>query len=197
MTTRTRLALAMAAAIVVIAAGIFVVRERSPRAVRIAGRTLGPGGSPLSGVRVTLEVSPGESGGISWHREGRHLDSGAGAVPVPELDGLLEREPSNPDFSECGRHRQQAGILGEDRLDGFSRIQLKAASFTEQRESHGVVELGVGGDDSFHRRMPHAGWHLAVEMPELLAHVGRGVQQKPAFAICADRGGRLGTWMGP
>ncbi|HLN57373.1 MAG TPA: carboxypeptidase-like regulatory domain-containing protein [Thermoanaerobaculia bacterium] len=62
MTTKARLApVAAAAAIVGIAAAIFVVRERSPRTVRIAGRTVGPGGSPLAGVRVTLEVSPSSS----------------------------------------------------------------------------------------------------------------------------------------
>ena len=59
MTTKTSLALAAAA--IVVAAGIFFVRGRSPGTVRIAGRTVGPGGSPLSGVRVTLEVSPGDS----------------------------------------------------------------------------------------------------------------------------------------
>ena len=63
MTPSARLALISSAAIVVVAAGIFVVREKSPRTVRIAGRTLGPGGLPLSGVRVTLEVSPGDSEG--------------------------------------------------------------------------------------------------------------------------------------
>jgi hypothetical protein len=57
MTSKTRIALAVASAIVVIAAGIFVMRERSARTVRIEGRTVGPGGLPLSGVRVTLEVS--------------------------------------------------------------------------------------------------------------------------------------------
>jgi hypothetical protein len=50
-----------AAALVVIAAGIFVVRERSPRTIRIAGRTVGPGGAALSDDRVTLEVSPSGS----------------------------------------------------------------------------------------------------------------------------------------
>jgi hypothetical protein len=57
MTSKTRIALAVASAIVVIAAGIFVMRERSARTVRIEGRTVGPGGLPVSGVRVTLEVS--------------------------------------------------------------------------------------------------------------------------------------------
>jgi hypothetical protein len=60
MTPTARLALAVAA-LVVIAAGIFVVRERSPRTIRIAGRTVGPNGAALPDVRVTLEVSPGGS----------------------------------------------------------------------------------------------------------------------------------------
>ena len=57
MTPRARSFLTVAAAIVVIAAGILFVRERSARTVRIEGRTVGPGGLPLSGVRVILEVS--------------------------------------------------------------------------------------------------------------------------------------------
>lgn len=61
MTPKARLVLAALAAIVVVGAGIFVMRERSPRAIRIAGRTIGPDGSPLADVRVTLEVSPSES----------------------------------------------------------------------------------------------------------------------------------------
>ncbi len=60
MTAKARLALA-ASVLVVIAAGIYIVRARSLRPVRISGRALSPGGTPLSGVRITLEVSPGDS----------------------------------------------------------------------------------------------------------------------------------------
>jgi len=60
MTRTARLALA-AAAFVVLAAGILIVRERSPRTVRITGRAVGPGGAALPGVRVILEISPSGS----------------------------------------------------------------------------------------------------------------------------------------
>ncbi len=60
MTPTARLALA-AAALIVIAAGIFVVRERLPRTIRVAGQTVGPDGAALPDVRVILEVSPSGS----------------------------------------------------------------------------------------------------------------------------------------
>jgi len=34
---------------------------KSPRPVRIAGRTVGPGGAPLSDVRIVLEIAPGDT----------------------------------------------------------------------------------------------------------------------------------------
>jgi len=37
---------------------LLVFRGRLPRPVRLVGRTVAAGGQPLSGVRVTLEVSP-------------------------------------------------------------------------------------------------------------------------------------------
>ena len=110
MTTKARLALAAAAAIVVIAAGIFVVRERSPRTVRIAGRTVGPGGSPLSGVRVTLEVSPSGS----------------------EEETAVERAETQSDaqgnFSINFRgHWRHASYLLEARIPGFEELLIEEA----------------------------------------------------------------------
>ena len=58
MTQKARLSLAAAAAVIVIAAGVFILRERSAGTIRIAGRTVGPDGAALSDVKVTLEVSP-------------------------------------------------------------------------------------------------------------------------------------------
>jgi hypothetical protein len=40
---------------------VFVRREQAPSPVRIVGRTVGPGGAPLSDVLITLEVAPGDS----------------------------------------------------------------------------------------------------------------------------------------
>jgi hypothetical protein len=55
-TTRTLLLLVAAAALA--GALLLVLRGRLPRPVRIVGRTVAAGGEPLSGVRVTLEISP-------------------------------------------------------------------------------------------------------------------------------------------
>lgn len=63
MTPTARRALVAAAAIAVIAAGIFILRGRSPETIRIAGRTVGPAGAPLPDVRVILEVLPGDTEG--------------------------------------------------------------------------------------------------------------------------------------
>ena len=53
----------IAAAVLIagIAVAYFVRQERMPRPVRIVGRTVGPGDRPLADVRITLEVSPGDS----------------------------------------------------------------------------------------------------------------------------------------
>jgi hypothetical protein len=63
MTKTTRRVLLFAAVLVAViaVAAVFVRRERTPYPVRIVGRTVGPGGAPLSDVLVTLEVAPGES----------------------------------------------------------------------------------------------------------------------------------------
>lgn len=60
MKEKTRWLLAFAA-IAVIASGIFIARQRTAGTVRLSGRVVDPGGSPLSGVRVILEVSPNGS----------------------------------------------------------------------------------------------------------------------------------------
>ncbi len=76
MTRTARLALA-AAGLVVIAAGIFLVRERSPRTIRITGRTVGPNGAALPNVRVILEVSPsGSEEETAIERVGTQSDAG-------------------------------------------------------------------------------------------------------------------------
>jgi hypothetical protein len=124
MTSKARLALAAAAAIVVIAAGVLIVRERSARTVRIEGRTVGPSGMPLSDVRVTLEVSPSGSeeetavervetrsdarGNFSinfrghWRRASYRLEAqkpGFGKLSIDDADSL--RSPVTLQFSQA------------------------------------------------------------------------------------------------
>ncbi len=62
MTKTTRLVLLLAAVLIAgIAVTLFVTRERTPKPLAIAGRAVGPGGAPLPGVHVVLEVAPGDS----------------------------------------------------------------------------------------------------------------------------------------
>ncbi len=62
MTKTTRRVLLVAAVLIAaIAVTLFVMRERTPKPLAIAGRTVGPGGEPLAGVLVVLEVAPGDS----------------------------------------------------------------------------------------------------------------------------------------
>ncbi len=57
----SRVALAVAAVLAVIALVLAVRHEKTPKPVGIAGQTVGPNGAALPGFRVTLEDSPSGS----------------------------------------------------------------------------------------------------------------------------------------
>ena len=59
--TTRRVILVAAVLIAAIAVTLFVTRERAPKPLAISGRAVGPGGEPLAGVHVVLEVAPGDS----------------------------------------------------------------------------------------------------------------------------------------
>ena len=62
MTKSTRRVLLVGAVLIAaIAVTLFVMRERTPKPLAIAGRAVGSGGEPLAGVHVVLEVAPGDS----------------------------------------------------------------------------------------------------------------------------------------
>jgi hypothetical protein len=110
MTPKARIALAVAAAIVVIAAGIFVVRERSARTVRIDGRTVGPGGLALSGVRVTLEVSA------------------SGSEEEPAVERVETQSDAQGNFSINFRgHWRRASYRLEAQKPGFEKLSVEGA----------------------------------------------------------------------
>ncbi len=56
-----RIVLILLTVVVAVSVVVFVRRARAPSPVRIVGKTIGPDGAPLEGVRVTLEVSPSGS----------------------------------------------------------------------------------------------------------------------------------------
>ena len=59
--TMRRLLLVAAVLMAAVAVVVFVRRERGPKPLRIAGRTVGPAEAPLADVRIILEVTPGDT----------------------------------------------------------------------------------------------------------------------------------------
>jgi predicted metal-dependent hydrolase len=55
-------------------------------------------------------------------------------------------------------------------------------------DAEGMIQLGVGDHDSLERNVAHGGRSRAVEASELLADIGRRIQQEPVMAVGADRG---------
>ncbi len=110
MTPAVRLALA-AAALVVVAAGIFVVRERSPRTILIAGKTVGPNGAALSDVRVTLEVSP------------------TGSEEETAIERVETQSDARGNFSISFQgHWRRASYRLEARKPGFEKLSIDDAT---------------------------------------------------------------------
>ena len=110
MTQKVRLALAVAAAVVLIAAGILFVRGRSASTVRIDGRTVGPGGLPLSGVLVSLEVSA------------------SGSEEEPAVERLVTQSDALGNFSINFRgHWRNASYRLEAQKPGFEMLSVEGA----------------------------------------------------------------------
>ena len=110
MTPKARYALAAAAAVVVIAAGVFVVRGRSASTVRIDGRTVGPGGLPLSGVLVSLEVSA------------------SGSEEESAVERLVTQSDALGNFSINFRgHWRHAAYRLEAQKPGFEKLSVEGA----------------------------------------------------------------------
>jgi hypothetical protein len=110
LTPKARLVLVLAAA-VVLAAGIFFLRVRPSGAVRISGRTVGPTGSPLSDVRVTLEVSP------------------SGSEEETAIERVETRSDSRGEFSiNFQGHWRHASYRLEAQKPGFEKLSIDDAN---------------------------------------------------------------------
>jgi hypothetical protein len=81
--------------------------------------------------------------------------------------------------------------LLQDLADSRRGVHLECSSLPEQYQSQRMIQLRVSGHDSFQRNVTDAGRHRPRQADDLVPDVWRGVEQKPAFTICADGGGRL------
>jgi hypothetical protein len=66
-------------------------------------------------------------------------------------------------------------------------------SLTEENDAQGVVQLSVGRNYPFDGHMAHAGRDWGGKAIDLFPHIGRGIEEKPAFTIHTDRSGGLAT----
>ncbi len=86
------------------------MRERSPGTIRIAGRTVGPGGAPLPGVRVILEVSP------------------SGAEEETAVERVETRSDERGNFAINFRgHWRRASYRLEAQKPGFEKLSIEDA----------------------------------------------------------------------
>jgi hypothetical protein len=112
MTSTTRRALVFAAVLIAAIAVtlFFVMRERRPEPLAIAGRAVGPGGEPLADVHVVLEVAPGDS-----------EDESA-------VERVETRTDAKGEFSiNFAGHWRHASYRLEAQKPGFERISIEDA----------------------------------------------------------------------
>jgi len=113
MTKTTRWVLLVAAVLIAaIAVTLLVTRERTPKPLAIAGRAVGPGGEPLAGVQVVLEVAPGDS-----------EDESA-------VERVETRTDAKGEFSiNFVGHWRRASYRLEAQKPGFEKISIEDAGF--------------------------------------------------------------------
>lgn len=112
MTSRIRDPLLVVVALLAVigTAAVLITRARSPKTVRIAGRTVGPGGAALPDVRVILEVSP------------------SGSEEETAIERVETRSDARGDFSiNFQGHWRRASYRLEAQKPGFEKLSIDDA----------------------------------------------------------------------
>ena len=109
-----------------------------------------------------------------------------------ELGWLFERQPGDRDLRKRSRQAKEPGMVLEDGMDRGRRKHRQAIRLAQQHDAERMIGLRVGEHDSFDRDLTNvpscAGrW----QKRELLADVGRCVQNEPAAPVAADRRRRM------
>jgi hypothetical protein len=108
--TTRRVLLVAAVAIAAVAVTLFVMRERMPKPLAIAGRTVGAGGEPLADVLIVLEVAPGDSEEES------------------AIERVETRSDAHGDFSiNFAGHWRRASYRLEAQKPGFENVSVEDA----------------------------------------------------------------------
>jgi hypothetical protein len=117
--------------------------------------------------------------------------SGSGA----DLDCSVERQSRHRHVGERAAERQEPRIVIEHGFDSRRGIHVQAPRFAQQNKAEGMIDLGVGQQDTLNRHVADCGWCRMTGQPrELIANVRGGVQEKPLAAVRADSRRRLKPW---
>src|SRR5215212_5300606 len=72
-------------------------------------------------------------------------------------------------------------------------MYLEVTGLSQQQQTEGVIELGVGEQHGLQRRVPDPAWVQGREGLDLSANVGGSVEQEPSPVVGAHRDRRLGA----
>src|SRR5215212_10096356 len=72
-------------------------------------------------------------------------------------------------------------------------MYLEVTGLSQQQQTEGVIELGVGEQHGLQRRVPDPAWVQGREGLDLSANVGGSVEQEPSPVVGSHRDRRLGA----
>ena len=127
---------------------------------------------------------------LAGHGEQRHREAGH------RLEGLVESDrPALHDV--CGHHVEDA-IVGDGGQDAGRGVEREGLALAQGQQARDVIDVAVGQQHRVDRRVAQTlpRMHLRIGL-DLLADVGGGVEQEPAFPVRGDRDARLRAWFDP
>src|SRR5256885_9681015 len=84
-------------------------------------------------------------------------------------------------------------LLGEPDAHALGRVDEQRVRFPEREEPQAVVQIAVREQERLDRRMAAVAWMEWWKALDLRSDLGRGIQEKPAPTVGADRHGFLAS----
>jgi len=151
------------------------------KAERVAGPVI------AAGMRFALQIPRALAG----DGEGQDLDAGGRAVGQFGLEGLVDLDWHAGDVLFTQYIKNAVGL--QDRQHFWVRIDRKGRALAHRQEACHGVDFAIGEDHARDRRVAQRAFP-GVKLrraDQLLAQVGRGIDQEPVGAIGAEGDGSL------
>ena len=110
----------------------------------------------------------------------------AGSVSPADLDWLVERRAMARDVARIEHVEDR---VARERVENRAgRVKLERLALAQRQQAGDVVDVAIGQHDRRDRAMPRRRFRMQRRRrQDLLAQVGRGVEQDPALPVGADR----------